>query len=181
MPRNSASARIQVQATVKKVNTRHSAAYTGLRTLITAPAATTVTTAKARKASSVKSMRSSAEGGVGGAAFGDLGFEPVPDCQQLLLVDDVLAAVLEVVLEHVGFDDRVHGARLLAEPAEDALEQVDVVARGAAGAVGALLRIDGDRKRRADRLAQLAGDAALFAVRIAAQRDRQSTRLNSSH
>src|SRR3546814_14744 len=31
-------------------------------------------------------MRSSAEGGVGGAAFGDLGFEPVPDCQQLLLV-----------------------------------------------------------------------------------------------
>src|SRR3546814_6597033 len=74
-------------------------------------------------------MRSSAEGGVGGAAFGDLGFEPVPDCQQLLLVDDVLAAVLEVVLEHVGFDDRVHRARFLAEPAEDALEQVDVVAR----------------------------------------------------
>src|SRR3546814_3178539 len=70
MPRNSASARIQVQATVKKVNTRHSAAYTGLRTLITAPAATTVTTAKARKTSSVKSMRSSAEGGVGGAALG---------------------------------------------------------------------------------------------------------------
>src|SRR3546814_2138415 len=81
MPRNSASARIQVQATVKKVNTRHSAAYTGLRTLITAPAATTVTTAKARKTSSVKSMRSSAEGGVGGAALGDLGFEPVPDCR----------------------------------------------------------------------------------------------------
>src|SRR3546814_4914307 len=59
-------------------------------TLITAPAATTVTTAKARKTSSVKSTRSSAEGGVGGAALGDLGFEPVPDCQQLLLVDDVL-------------------------------------------------------------------------------------------
>src|SRR3546814_19551759 len=104
MPRNSASARIQVQATVKKVNTRHSAAYTGLRTLITAPAATTVTTAKARKTRSVKSMRSSAEGGVGGAALGDLGFEPVPDCQPLLLVDDVMAAILACVLEIVGFD-----------------------------------------------------------------------------
>src|SRR3546814_17338501 len=108
-------------------------------------------------------MRSSAEGGVGGAAFGDLGFEPVPDCQQLLLVDDVLAAVLEVVLEHVGFDDRVHRARFLAEPAEDALEQVDVVARGAAGAVGALLRNDGDRYSRAGRFAQHAGEAAPFA------------------
>src|SRR3546814_19375772 len=98
MPRNSASARIQVQATVKKVSTRQSAACTGLRTLITAPAATTVTTAKARTASSASSMRSSAEGGVGGAAFGDLGFEPGTDCQQLLLVDDGLAAVLGVVL-----------------------------------------------------------------------------------
>src|SRR3546814_12522759 len=61
-------------------------------------------------------------------------------------------------------------AGFLAEPAEDALEQVDVVARGAAGAVGALLRIDGYRQRRADRFAQLAGDAALFAVGIATQR-----------
>ena len=61
-------------------------------------------------------------------------------------------------------------AGLLAEAAEDALEQVDVVARGAAGAVRALFRIDGDRKRRAHRLAQLAGDAALLTVRVATQR-----------
>src|SRR6185503_11955928 len=33
-----------------------------------------------------------------------------------------------------------------------------------------LLGFDVDRERRADRLAQLAGDAALFAVRVAAQR-----------
>src|SRR5690606_27916512 len=58
----------------------------------------------------------------------------------------------------------------LAETAVDALEQVDVVARGAAGVVLTLFRIDGDRQRRAHRLAQLARDAALFAVGIAAQR-----------
>src|SRR5690606_29484943 len=56
------------------------------------------------------------------------------------------------------------------EAAEDALEQVDVVARGTAAAVGTLLGVDGDRERRAHRLAQLAGDAAFLAVRIAAQR-----------
>ena len=77
---------------------------------------------------------------------------------------------VHVVLVEVRFHDRVHRAGFLAEPAEDALEQVDVVARGAAGAVGALFRIDGDRQRGAHGLAQLARDAALLAVRIAAQR-----------
>src|SRR5206468_11480984 len=48
---------------------------------------------------------------------------------------------------------------------------VDVVAHGAAGAVvAARTGLDRNRLRRADRLAQLAGDAALFAVRVAAQR-----------
>src|SRR5204863_5434271 len=48
--------------------------------------------------------------------------------------------------------------------------QVDVVAGGAPRAVVALLRLDVDGERRANRLAQLARDAALLAVRIAAQR-----------
>src|SRR5690606_18339025 len=61
-------------------------------------------------------------------------------------------------------------AGLLAEAAIDALGHVDVIARGAARAVLARLGVDGDRLRRADRLAQLAGDAAFLAVRIAAQR-----------
>src|SRR5438552_1175378 len=43
-------------------------------------------------------------------------------------------------------------------------------ARGAPGAVFPLIGFDVDRERRAHRLAQLAGDAALLAVRIAAQR-----------
>jgi len=74
-----------------------------------------------------------------------------------------------VVLEDAGFDDRVDRAGFLAEAAEDALGQVDVVTRGAAGTILALFRFDGDGQRRADRLAQLAGNAALLAVGIATQ------------
>ena len=47
---------------------------------------------------------------------------------------------------------------------------VDVVTRGAPTAVIAHLARDGDGHCRADRLAQLAGDAALFAVLVATQR-----------
>src|SRR3972149_237903 len=66
--------------------------------------------------------------------------------------------------------DRVHRAAFLAQPAKDALHHIDVVARGAARAVVApRAGLDGDGLRRADRLAKLAGNAALLAVRIAAQ------------
>ncbi len=75
-----------------------------------------------------------------------------------------------MVLEVVRLDDAVHRAAFFAEAAEDALGEVDVVARRAAAAVGAHLGFDGDGQRRAHRFAQLAGDAALFAVFIAAQR-----------
>src|SRR5258705_7074872 len=73
-------------------------------------------------------------------------------------------------LVDVGFHDRIHRATLLAEAAVDALHQVDVVAGGAPGAIVTLLAFDGDRERRADRLAQLAGDAALLPIGVAAQR-----------
>ena len=67
------------------------------------------------------------------------------------------------------FSGRAAGA--LAEAAVDALRHVDVVARCAARAVvAARTRFDGDRLRGADRLAELAGDAAFFAVGIAAKR-----------
>ena len=59
--------------------------------------------------------------------------------------------------------------QLFAEAAEDALGQVDVVARRTAAAVGAHVALDGDGHRRADRFAELAGDAALFPVLVAAQ------------
>lgn len=93
--------------------------------------------------------------------------------------------------------DGVHRTSLLAEPAVDALGHVDVVAGGAAAAVGAGFGLDGDglrggdtagdtsappaaaggggagRKadlRGADGLAELAGDAPLLPGRVAAQR-----------
>jgi len=114
-------------------------------------------------------MVCSAEGRILCAGGGNLLLEAVADRQQLLFVDHVLATRLEVVLVDVGLHDRVDRAGFLAEPAEYALEQIDIVARGATAAIGTLLGIDGDRQRRANRLAQLAGDAALLAIGIAAQ------------
>src|SRR4249919_608047 len=171
MPRNSACSSSHRQAVEKKVRISESTAWTGFFCVITEIADSTVTVAKVQKAASSKVMLAlpSTVGRVGGAAAGDFGFEAVAKREQLRLVDDVLAAILEVVFVDVRLDDRIHRAAFLAEAAVDALEQVDVVAGGAARSVLARLGVDGDRQRRAHRFAQLAGDAALFAVRIAAQ------------
>src|ERR1700722_4340479 len=108
--------------------------------------------------------------GVRSLVGGDHRLVALPDREQLVLAHDVLAALLHVVLVDAREHDRIHRAGLFAETAVDALEQVDVVARGAARAIGADIRVDGDAHRRAHRLAQLAGDAALLAVRITPQR-----------
>ena len=68
----------------------------------------------------------------------------------LTLVVQQLFSGLGSVLGVGALDDGVDGARLLAEAAVDALGHVDVVAGGAAGAVGALLGLDGDGLGRAD-------------------------------
>src|SRR4029079_8690128 len=81
-----------------------------------------------------------------------------------------IAALLAVVLEEPRLDDRVDRAALLAESAEDAFGEVDVVARRAASAVRALLGLEGDREGGTHGLVELAGDASLLAVRIAAKR-----------
>src|SRR5689334_17529290 len=105
------------------------------------------------------------------AGGSDVLLEAVTDGQQLALGHHVLAAMFEVVLVHVRLDDGIDRAALFAEAAEDALEQVDVVTRGAALAVfRARGRVDGDRQGRAHRLAQLARDAAFFTVGVPAQR-----------
>ena len=67
-------------------------------------------------------------------------------------------------------DNGIDGARLLAESAVDALGHVDVVARRAARAIRAHLRLNRDGLRGAHRFAQLARDAALFAARIPTER-----------
>src|SRR5690606_41732295 len=77
----------------------------------------------------------------------------VADGEQLVLRHDVLAAPLHMKLVYPRLDDRVDRARLLAEAAVDALEEVDVVARRAARAGVADARLDRDRRRGAARLA----------------------------
>src|SRR3989344_2149734 len=57
---------------------------------------------------------------VGGAVGGELFFILVADGEQLILVNHVFAAVLEMKLENPGLDDGVHGAGFLAEPAGNA-------------------------------------------------------------
>src|SRR4029077_7541364 len=68
------------------------------------------------------------------------------------------------------FHDRIHRTGLLAQAAVDALDHVDVVARSAPCTVVAPRScFDGNGLRRTDRLAQLASDAALFPIGVAAQ------------
>src|SRR5215467_12832590 len=103
--------------------------------------------------------------------LGDRALPAVAVREQALLVVVELLARLGRELEVRPLDDGVDRAGLLAQAAVDALHHVDVVAGGAARAVvAARARLDGDRLGRTDRLAQLAGDAALLAVRVAAQR-----------
>src|SRR5690606_13202183 len=107
--------------------------------------------------------------GVGLPVAGDLLLVAVPDGEKHRLRVVEVAALLAVVLERARLDDGVDRAGLLAEAAEDALHEVDVVAGGAPGAVLAHVGLDVDGERRADGLAELAGDAALFPVRVAPQ------------
>ena len=102
---------------------------------------------------------------VRGEVRGELRLPAVAVREQLFLVVEQLLAGLGGELEIRPLDDRIDRAGLLAQAAIDALRHVDVVARRAAAAVVARLGLDRDRLRRADRLAQLAGDAALLAVR----------------
>src|SRR5258706_15340244 len=108
--------------------------------------------------------------GVVRAAFGDFLFVAVPDRKQHVFRVVQVAALLAVIFVNVGFDDRIDRATLLAETAENALGEIDVVARRAARAVGALFGFDRDRQRRTDCFTQFARNAALFAVGVAAQR-----------
>jgi hypothetical protein len=106
---------------------------------------------------------------VGTGDRGQLRLPLVTVVKQLLLVIEELLPRLHGVLGIWALDNGVHRARLLAEAAVNALGHVDVVAGRAAGAVGALFGLDGNGLRGANGLAQLAGNAALFASWVAAQ------------
>src|SRR5579871_5799259 len=109
-------------------------------------------------------------GGVDRQVGRDLHFPPVAVREQLCLVVEQLLPGLGGELEIGAFDDGVHRASLLAKPAINAFRHIDVVPGRAPAAVLAGLRLDGDGLGRADRLAQLAGNAALLTVGITAQR-----------
>src|SRR5205085_3088862 len=106
--------------------------------------------------------------GVDFPVAGDLLLVAVADGEEHRLGVVQISPLLAVVLDDARLDDGVHRAGLLAEAAEDAFREVDVVARGAPRTVGALVALDVDGERRAHRFAELAGDAAFLAVRIAA-------------
>src|SRR5260370_2609419 len=102
--------------------------------------------------------------------LGDLAFPAIAVGEQTLLVVVEFLAGLGGELEIRTFHDGIDRARLLAQAAIDAFHHVDVVAGGSPGAVvAARSGLDGDGQGRANGLAQFAGDAALLAVRIAAQ------------
>src|SRR6476659_5035792 len=102
--------------------------------------------------------------------LGDLALPAVAVGEQPVLVVVKLLARLGGELEIRPLHDGIDRAGLLAEAAIDALHHVDVVAGGAARAVVAAGScLDGDGLRRADGFAQLAGDAALLAVGVAAK------------
>src|SRR4249920_3084374 len=93
--------------------------------------------------------------------LGDLALPAVTVRKQPLLVEVKLLARLGGELEVRPFHDGVDRAGLLAKPAIDAFDHIDVIARGAARAVvSAWPGLDRNGLCRADRLAQLAGDAA---------------------
>src|SRR5258705_10107063 len=103
--------------------------------------------------------------------FRELALPAVAIGEKFRLVIIELLAGLGREFEVRPLDDGIYRTGLLAQSAIDAFHHVDVVAHGAAGAVvAARAGLDRDRLRRADRLAQFAGDAALFAVGIAPQR-----------
>lgn len=106
---------------------------------------------------------------VGGEVAGELRLPAVTVGQQLGLVVEQLLVRLHGELEVRSLDDGVNGASLLAEATVDALGHVNVVASGAARAVGAGLGLDGDGVGRADGLAQLASDAPFLSGGVAAQ------------
>src|SRR5205085_687031 len=100
----------------------------------------------------------------------NLAFPTIPVREQHFLVVVKFFAGLRRILEVWPLHDGIHRACFLTEPAIDAFYHVDVVACGAAASVFAWLCLDRDGERRAHGLAQLAGDAALFAVRITSKR-----------
>src|SRR5258708_14238896 len=103
--------------------------------------------------------------------FRDLTFPAVTVRKQAFFVVVELLARLGGEFEIRPFDNGVDGTGFLAQSAINALHHIDVVTRCTPRTVIApRTGLDGDGLCGTNRLAKLACDAALFAIRIAAQR-----------
>src|SRR5438270_3664927 len=103
--------------------------------------------------------------------FRNLALPAVAIGEQFRLVIIEFLAGLGSEFEVRPLDDGIDRTSLLAQAAIDAFHHVDVVAHRASRAVVASRPgLDRDRLRWADRLAQLAGDAAFLAIGITPQR-----------
>src|ERR1700730_7292481 len=168
--RKSAPRTTNSRAALKKARMRKSTECTGFLAATTMTPEATLISANSQKQMAWTIMARSSIGRVGRQVASDLRLPAVAVRQQLLLVVEKLLARLGGELEVGALDDGRDRAGLLAEAAIDAFRHVDVVARGAAAAVVARLGLDGDRECRTDRLAELAGDAALLAIGVAPER-----------
>jgi len=87
-----------------------------------------------------------------------------------LLGVDQIPTLLAVIIKNTRFHNAVYRAGLFTKAAENTLGEVNIVACRTAGAIFALVRLNGDRHRRANGFAQFTGNATLFAIRVATQR-----------
>jgi len=108
--------------------------------------------------------------GIRGTAGGDFGLIAVANGQQHVLGVIKIAALLAVIFVNMRLDDGIDGTAFFTKSTENAFGKIDVVAGGTTCAILALRGFDGNSQRRANRFAQLAGDAAFFPIRVAAQR-----------
>src|SRR5258705_12049092 len=104
------------------------------------------------------------------AVLGNLLLVLIADREQHRLGIDQVTAPLAVIFEDTCLDDRIDRARLLAKAAEYAFGEIDVVARGAAGAIVARPGLQRDRQRPGHPPPQPARKTAVPPRRIKAQR-----------
>lgn len=100
---------------------------------------------------------------------GQLRFPFIAILDQFFLIVEQLLVKEGRILEVGALNDRIDGAGLLAETAENTLGHVDVILCCTARAIRSWLRLDSDRVGRAGSLAQLASNAALLTGRVSAE------------
>src|SRR5699024_9580130 len=98
------------------------------------------------------------------ATLGNFVFVTIANSKQHIFGVIEIPALFPVVFMNMCFHDGIYRTALFAKATKDTFCQIDIVALGAASAVFALVRFDGDGQGRTNSLAKFTGDAALFPV-----------------